>query len=429
VQQMHLLPPLWQLTSLQELYITKMEGLQKLDSGFYGNPHLGVKPFKCLKTLWFEDLPAWTYWEPFPNKNEEFPSLQELQIRSCPELVESLPKHLNSLTKLVVSGCQKLQASVQRVPILKEMKLHGLVALTTLPKKLLAGNSCFQQMEIVNCPALISFPGGDSLATLKSVSISHCRMLNFFLPRNVMHQFGVLERLHIANKCDSPESLQLGLFTKLQYLHIEDCRNLKSLSIKDAVLIFLQEMEIKDCPNLKSLPKRRLHTCLPCLQKLEISNCPELSQFSQGSLPLNLQSLIISNCNNLTPQKEWGLHGMASLTCFEIEGGCSNVESFPEEGLLPKTLTSLHISRLSNLKFLDGGFEDLTSLETLEIHNCEKLEWMPAKGLPTNLTSLFVTECSLLGPHCQEGGVERPRISHIADIYIFPIPDNVNEQH
>ena len=143
-----------------------MQGLQKLDSGFYGNPHLGVKPFKCLKTLWFEDLPAWTYWEPFPNKNEEFPSLQELQIRSCPELVESLPKHLNSLTKLVVSGCRKLQASDQRVPILKEMKLHGWVALTTLPKKLLAGNSCFQQLEIVNCPALISFPGGDSLTTL-----------------------------------------------------------------------------------------------------------------------------------------------------------------------------------------------------------------------------------------------------------------------
>ena len=144
-------------------------------------------------------------------------------------------------------------------------------------------------------------------------------------------------------------------------------------------------------------------------------------------MPLNLQSLIISNCNNLTPQKEWGLHGIVSLTCFEIEGGCSNVNFFPEEGLLPNTLTSFRISRLPNLKVLDKSLQDLTSLETLEINDCEKLESMPARGLPTTLSSLLITECLLLGPRCQEGGVERPKISHISGIHIFPIPDQVNE--
>ena len=85
-------------------------------------------------------------------------------------------------------------------------------------------------------------------------------------------------------------------------------------------------------------------------------NCPKLSQFSQGNLPLNLQSLIISNCNNLTPQKERGLHGTVSLTCFEIKGGCSNVKSFPEEGLLPNALTSLQISSLPNLEASTKAF-------------------------------------------------------------------------
>ena len=59
------LPPLGQLSSLQELRISKMERLQNLDAGFYGNSHMGVKPFRCLKTLWFEDLPNWVQLDTF----------------------------------------------------------------------------------------------------------------------------------------------------------------------------------------------------------------------------------------------------------------------------------------------------------------------------------------------------------------------------
>lgn len=161
--------------------------------------------------------------------------------------------------------------------------------------------------------------------------------------------------------------------------------------------------------------------------KIGIIQLSEALSIFTRQFALNLQSLIISNCNNLTPQKEWGLHEVVSLTCFEIEGGCSNVKFFPEEGLLPNTLTSLRISKLPNLKVLDKGLQDLTSHETLEINNCEKLESMPAGGLPTTLTTLLITECLLLGPCCQEGGVERPKISYISGIHIFPIPDQVNE--
>ncbi|XP_075644460.1 putative disease resistance RPP13-like protein 1 [Castanea sativa] len=391
------LPPLGKLSSLQKLYIKKMEGLERLDSGFYGSGHFGVKPFRSLKTLSFEELPHWTHWMPFANEAENFPSLQELQIRLCPELIESLPKNLHTLTKLVVSGCYKLQASAQRVPTLEVMQLHGLDALKTLPEELLEGNFCFQLLELVNCPSLISFPGGASLSTVKSISISHCRNLQFFLPENTMHRFEVLERLRIANSCDSLESLSLGLFTKLQYLHIEDCKNLKSLFIPEQLcldLTFLREMKIKDCPNLKS--------------------------FLEGGLPTpNLQSLIIMNCNNLKPKKEWGLHGIVSLTCLEIEGGCRNMELFPEEGLLPNSLTSLRISRLPDLETLGKGLQDLTSLEILEINCCEKLESMPAEGFPTSLFSLHIQNCSLLAPHCQkDGGVYWPMISHIADLLI-----------
>lgn len=58
-------------------------------------------------------------------------------------------KAKSSLTKLVVSGCRKLKASVPRVPTLKEMKLHCLDALTTPPEELLGGNYCFHSFPFL----------------------------------------------------------------------------------------------------------------------------------------------------------------------------------------------------------------------------------------------------------------------------------------
>ncbi|KAM3733832.1 hypothetical protein ACB098_11G167900 [Castanea mollissima] len=358
------LPPLGHLSSLQGLYIIEMEGLKRLDSGFYGNGHFGVKPFRSLRTLLFEELPSWTHWIHLANEGEHFPSLQQLHIRGCPKLIGTLPKHLRSL---------------------KEMKLHHLDSLTTLSQELFEGNSSFQRLEIVNCPSLSSFPGGDSLNNVKKILICDCQNLKPFLLEHTMHPFRALESLQIMRSCDSLQSLPLGLFTKLQDLHIEDCRNLKALSIPNNLhldLTFLRKMKFKDCPNLEFFPEKGLPTP-------------------------NLQSLLITNCNNLMPQKEWGLHRMVSLTCFEIEGGCSNLELFPEEGLLPNTLTSLRISRLPHLKFIGQGLQHLTLLGKLEINCCEKLELMPEEGLPASLFSLHIQNCSLLADPCQKDGTKK----------------------
>uniref|UniRef100_A0A7N2LDP4 CC-NBS-LRR protein n=1 Tax=Quercus lobata TaxID=97700 RepID=A0A7N2LDP4_QUELO len=235
------------------------------------------------------------------------------------------------------------------------MKLHDLDALTTLSQELFENNSSFRQLEIVNCPSLSSFPG--------------------------------------------------GLFTKLQDLHIEDCRNLKSLSIPNNLhfdLILLRKMTFKDCPNLEFFPVKGLPTP-------------------------NLQSLLITNCNNLMPQKEWGLHRMVSLTCFEIEGGCSNLELFPEEGLLPNTLTSLRISRLPHLKFIGQGLHHLTLLGKLEINCCEKLELMPEEGLPASLFYLHIQNWSLLADPCQKDGTKKSPevIIMYTDLFIIASNDSV----
>ena len=104
------------------------------------------------------------------------------------------------------------------------------------------------------------------------------------------------------------------------------------------------------------------------------------------------------------------------LRMLSIEGNEEKrLESFPEEWLLPSTLTSLAIKGFPNLKSLDGkGIQHLTSLEMLGIERCNKLKSLPKQGLPPSLSCLYIADCPLLRKRCQRyKGKEWPSISHI----------------
>ena len=113
------------------------------------------------------------------------------------------------------------------------------------------------------------------------------------------------------------------------------------------------------------------------------------------------------------------------------------LDSFPEEGFLPSSLTHLTITNFPNLKCLDNQglwhlttleiytfpslkslddkeLQHLTSLETLLIDDCEKLQYLPKQGLPSSLSRLYIHGCPLLKKRCQRNkGKEWPKISHI----------------
>lgn len=172
--------------------------------------------------------------------------------------------------------------------------------------------------------------------------------------------------------------------------------------------------EILDCKKLKLLM-----CTLASFQTLILQNCPELL-FPVAGLPSTLNSLVVHNCKKLTPQVEWGLHRLASLTDFRISGGCEDLESFPKESLLPSTLTSLQISGLPNLRSLDGkGLQLLTSVRNLEINDCVKLQSLTAEGLPSSLSFLKISNSPLL-KHQYEfwKGEDWHYISHIPCIVI-----------
>ncbi|KAK4590312.1 hypothetical protein RGQ29_020743 [Quercus rubra] len=348
----------------------------------------------------------------------------------------------SSVESMKVSEISQLLELPKR---LCSLKIEGCEGLEDIPEEAMASIRYLQHLYIINCCSLKSLPEEHPLTSLKLLYIQNCKKLELSLPAKKKYQYALLEHLCIGSSCDSLKSLRLYLFPKLRCLSIWDCKNLESLSMSNRNqkdLTSLEALEIRDCPNLEYFPKgglptpnltsiwlsncknlkelpHQLHT-LNFLQSNFINNCPELVSFPEGGLPSNLSLLCITSCNQLIFGRDWGLHRLRCLSQLEIEGGCKNLVSFPEEKLLPRNLNSLRISGLLNLEYLDyKGLQHLTALQTLEISCCAKLRSLPEEGLPSSLSVLCIKECSLLKPKLQnKAGNDWSNLAQIARIEI-----------
>ena len=250
-----------------------------------------------------------------------------------------------------------------------------------------------QHLYINDTYCIKSF-GGHAFTALKTLCIQKCKELEFLPHAEGAEQYA-LDKLSVGSSCDSLITLPLGFFPNLIRLCIWDCANLESLSMPEGIhnkdlLKSLKTLDISDCPKFVSFPKRglptpnlisiffsncknlkelphELHT-LNSLKSMTISDCPQLVSLSQGGLPPRLSTLSITFCDKLMLGKEWGLHKLDCLRWLEIEGGCKNVYSFPDENLLPSNLNSLRVTGLSNLKHVNcKELQHLTALKTLKI--------------------------------------------------------------
>ncbi|XP_059440893.1 putative disease resistance RPP13-like protein 1 [Corylus avellana] len=443
------LPPLGQLPSLHDLSFIQFDEVVKVDREFYGDGSFSIKPFGALKVLRFEQMSKWEEWL---SESGDFPLLQELYIYDCPKLTRELPIHLPSLIKLEIMECPLLVSSLPRAPsicqlnltgcnkdLLKDLptkiqilKVGGFDALDSRAIGMKESSYSLQELEISNCS---SFSMGDLPSTLKSISITDCQRLE--LP---MHQiFSSLKKLHLENINDSFRSLPLDLFPNLSHIFIFRCVHLETLTISDQLGLDLMilHMRIINCPNFVSFPKGvfraskltllllwscgrlrslpdKMHV-LPSLEELQIVDCEELESFPDGGLPCNLKSVSIIDCDNLVAGRMgWGLQKLPFLKNLSICGERGDVESFPEVGLLPTNLTALQIKNFPNLKSLDKGLQQLTSLEELLIDNCPMLKYMPEEGLPASVSVLRIDYCPLIKRQCQrKKGKEWRKIAHV----------------
>ncbi|KAK0575065.1 hypothetical protein LWI29_033478 [Acer saccharum] len=344
------------------------------------------------------------------------------------------------LKTMKVSNCSLL---IDLPPRLQTLTIDGCVDLRSLPENLTRDSHYLQDLFIMNCCYLKYFHGGHPPIALKTLSIYNCRMLEFLSPTREMFKKSFLEYLCIESSCDSLRFLPLDLFPKLRTLNLWDCANFNSIFIAKNHKS-LEKLQIRDCPKLLSFPEGGLRTpnlttivlsnCknlkvlpdhlhkLTTLLRLDIKECPELESIPEGGLPCNLHFIRIRSCEKLTPRIEWGMLKLQNLDYFEIEGGCKDLESFPEQNLLPSSIIKLRISKLQKLEFLDYmGIKQLRSLETLMISSCKWLRYLPHHGLSSSLISLYINDCPLLKSDFKNNIVEKKKwfgVDHIPHVQI-----------
>ncbi|KAH7859027.1 hypothetical protein Vadar_030634 [Vaccinium darrowii] len=377
------------------------------------------------------------------------------------ELVASLSR-TTSIRELLLEECQGVQLEWQGMSFVEKLKMSGfeslkefesaLITLTNLKKLEVSTCSILSLPEIgfplkltslfvEDCGAMQCFPGGMMcLVNLKHLRVDRCPELVLPLPRETSHCNMSLERLSLYC-CESLKSLPLGLFPKLRSLTIDECINFETLLIPDGIenqnLTLLEHLAISNCNNMVSFPcggipapqlsnlwifdckklkalPEQMHTLLPSLQSLQLKDCPEIESLPEGGLPSKLCSLDIMNCEKLVgDRRNWGLQRLTSLRYLSLSDRV--VESFPEEGLLPSTLTRLRVGIMQNLKALNGrGLQRLVSLKRMRIRSCPQLQSLPEEGLPTSLFALSISRCPLLKPRClREGGEDCHKVAHV----------------
>ncbi|MED6208092.1 hypothetical protein PIB30_041730 [Stylosanthes scabra] len=409
----HILPSLGQLPYLKELHISKFKELVSFGPEFYGvSGCRGSQHFPSLEILTFYGMPAWEKWIHAGDSEgcRAFPCLRELHLEECPQLSGDLSTCLPSLTNLTMRYCNQLATSLPRAPAMRALHVDHCWKVEILEQL----NGCQQSLESLeiynSCHSLKSFPL-DFFPYLRSLVIWGCENLES-LTASAPQTEGTLE-----------------LLTSLNSLCIWRCHNFVDFPHAGLPTPNLASLKVRYCSKLSSLPKQ-MHTLLPSLKELQIWSCLEIKSLPNGGLPVNLKSFKIRDCNDLfTHRMEWNMSSLTSLDNFSVEGNCEDVESFPEEGLLPSTLTQLEIQGLSNLKTLDmKGLQNLMSLKKLQILDCCKLESLGEGGtLPLSAVDLDIWKCPLLQEQWE--GENKPWVSGNHGIWICNQYIEVDEQH
>ncbi|EEF34434.1 putative disease resistance RPP13-like protein 1 [Ricinus communis] len=321
---------------------------------------------------------------------ENCSSLPSLGQLSC--LKEFHVANMKNLRTVGAEFCRTAASSIQPFKSLEILRFEDMPIWSSFTVEVQLPR--LQKLHLHKCPNLTNkLP--KHLPSLLTLHISECPNLELgFLHEDTEHWYEALKSLEISSSCNSIVFFPLDYFTKLENLQIQGCVHLKFFKHSPSPPICLQNLHIQDC----------------CL----------LGSFPGGRLLSNLQSLSIKNCNNqLTPKVDWGLHEMAKLNSLEIEGPYKGIVSFPEEGLLPVNLDSLHINGFEDLRSLNNmGLQHLSRLKTLEIESCKDLNCMSVGKLPPSLACLNISDCPDMERRCKQGGAEWDKICHISKITI-----------
>ncbi|KAL2458362.1 putative disease resistance protein [Abeliophyllum distichum] len=300
-----------------------------------------------------------------------FPSLRELSVKECNEVVLNSMHNLTSLTKLEL------------------VKILGLTSVLELfeqfPFKL-------ENFEIDDYDDLVTLWPSENIVNLQKVGVTRCPKLLS------IQEIGVIGSLEIED-CASLESLPCNI-TSCRDLSIRNCPSLKMTTLEDCSTS-LEKLTIQSWVNLNLTNLMGSFHNYSSLTRLIIYDCDGLESFPQGGLPIpNLRYLQIRGCRNLRffPDlmeqllylEELDVRDCPSLT------GYFHQRNIPQGGLPIPNLRRLLISGCQSLRSLPYRLEQLLSLEYLHVFDCLSLTgYFHQQNIPPNLTFLLIIKCGV----------------------------------
>ncbi|GAU39283.1 hypothetical protein TSUD_118870 [Trifolium subterraneum] len=353
--------------------------------------------------------------------------LTSTEIKSLPDSI----CELYNLETLILKGTyiKKMPKKIGRLNHLQTLS-HFVVAEKRGCDIKELGSPLLKEVSISKCPELKRAPLPQHLPSLQKLKIVDCEMLEISIPKG-----DSMIELHLE-KCDwilvneLPTSLKKFVLLKNRYVEFSEEQNLVNCTILEELEFdlkgivkhpsldlrcynSLRELSIKGCDSSSFSWPFSLYL-FTNLQQLRLYDFPQLESFPRGGLPSKLRWLTIEKCPKLIgSREEWGLFQLNSLRWFTVSDEFENVESFPEENLLPPTLNDLTLTNCSKLRIMNyKGFIHLNSLQGLDIKNCPSLESLPEEGLPSLL--LWISECPIIREkYKKEGGERWHTIRHI----------------
>ncbi|KAJ1294726.1 hypothetical protein BS78_01G168000, partial [Paspalum vaginatum] len=402
---------------------------------------------------------------------------------------------LSNLTSICLTDCMNCKTLpplhvLPSLEVLQIRRMHSITKVSTVPqrsdqelfpklKRLLfeaapnctewsTGNSkstrmafpCLCELEIRNCPKLMTFP--DLPLSLTVMIIESVGLET--LPRIHDKQPSTEEALAATSKdgrwtsrlttlrvhqCHSLKSLgtsllqQQHLLKSLEFLSIKNCNNVicdMPDGFKD--LTALRDISLYDCPRMlvdkfhTSVRTVEISECfvaqggwvdddpfLFSVWNLKITGCSHVSsdQVSQiehldwlSSL-LNVYNLHLENTLLL---RLYMFDQLPSLEILEIDGCDAFFADLTDFSWLEK-LQVLSIRNCTEMCGLPENLCTLPALEELCVQNCPAIEALPEKGLPASLKRLSISKC---GPHlierCLDDELDRPKMALICAVYI-----------
>ncbi|KAK2440246.1 putative disease resistance RPP13 protein [Trifolium repens] len=336
------------------------------------------------------------------------PCIEEIVICDCPHLLEtpSTLHWLSSIKKIdiMINGfAEKLSWFECDSPCMMQNVVIGACATLFYVPKLILRSTCLQHLTLQYLPSLTAFPSSSLPTSLQSLDIRYCKNLSF-LPPEMWSNYTSLVRLELLGSCDALTSFPLDGFPALQTLRIFDCKSVDSIYILESPSrrpSSLKSLKIEFQNSIGLIKVKIKMDTLTSLEELTLQ-CEELSFCEGVCLPPKLKSIKIQSQRTTPPITEWGLQGLTALSRLTISADEYIINTLRKESLLPISLVHLSINNNNNnnnkMKAFDvSGLRHLSSLESLEFRLCKELESMPENCLlPSSLKSLEFWFCEKL---------------------------------